>query len=128
MARSQLIGSVGMYFAALIGGQMMRRIRTAMAAAVAISTMLGPAYAGSLTEQQARIAAARFVRGFGFGPNGGQVVPVRDLPAAGKSLEEIAGHFSRCAATQAIAAPSEKQRGFLYGTPKSRLRGSAVIR
>jgi len=70
----------------------MRRIRIAMAA-VAFSTILGPAYAGSLTEQQARIAAAQFVRGVGFGPNGGQVVPVPDLPAAGKSLEEVASHL-----------------------------------
>jgi len=70
----------------------MRRIRIAMAA-VAFSTILGPAYAGSLTEQQARIAAAQFVRGVGFGPNGGQVIAVPDLPAAGKSLEEVASHL-----------------------------------
>ena len=70
------------------------RVRTTIAAvAVALLTILSPAYAGSLTEQQARIAAAQFVRGFGFGPNGGQVIPVPDLPAAGKSLEEVASHL-----------------------------------
>jgi hypothetical protein len=49
--------------------------------------------ASLLTEDQARIAAAKFVKGFGFGPNGNEVVPFSDSPTASKSLDEIAGHL-----------------------------------
>jgi hypothetical protein len=61
--------------------------------AIVLSTILNPTHAASLTEQQARIAAARFVRDFGFGPNGGQIIRVPDGPAAGKPLTEIANHL-----------------------------------
>jgi hypothetical protein len=53
------------------------------------------AAAGPLSEEQARTAAARFVKGFGFGPNGGQVIVVPDGPAASKTVEEIAGHLQQ---------------------------------
>jgi hypothetical protein len=59
-----------------------------------VVTFTMPVHAGGLlSEQQARIAAAKFVRGYGFGPNGGQVIPFPDSPAADKSLEEIAEHL-----------------------------------
>jgi hypothetical protein len=49
--------------------------------------------AKSLSEDQARAAAAGFVKGFGFGPNGGQIIPVPDGPAAKKTIEEVAAHL-----------------------------------
>jgi hypothetical protein len=68
--------------------------RRTIIAAVAFAVSIESASARSLTEQQARVAAAQFVKGFGFGPNGGQVIQVPDAPAADRSVAEIAGHLS----------------------------------
>ena len=65
-----------------------------LSALVMVLTCFTATYAaGLLTEDQARTAAAKFVKGFGFGPNGGQVIPVPNSPAASKSLEEVASHL-----------------------------------
>ena len=68
--------------------------RRTIIAAVAFALSIGTASARSLTEQQARVAAAQFVKGSGFGPNGGQVIQVPDGSTADRSVAEIAGHLS----------------------------------
>jgi hypothetical protein len=58
---------------------------------VILATTTTALTAGLASEEQARLAAARFVKG--FGPDGGQVITVPDGPASGKSVEEIARHL-----------------------------------
>jgi hypothetical protein len=72
------------------------KYRTAPTLVIAgILSATSAASAGQLSEDQARRAAALFVRDFGFGSEGGQVIRVPDGPLAEKSLDEIASHFEQ---------------------------------
>jgi hypothetical protein len=65
-------------------------MRFLAAVAVALICSTSTYAAGLLNKDQARIAAAKFIKGYCFGPNGNEIVPHPDSPAASKSLNEIA--------------------------------------
>jgi hypothetical protein len=74
-----------------------------------------------MTKKQ--VAAAQFVKGFGFGPSGGQVIQVPDGPAADRSVAEIAGHLSLALVVvrgeTGYCGTIREPTWILFGTPRN---------